>query len=403
MVFPRLRYYAPIGSPPAAPSGLSSQKVPGQNRVNTFWTDNATDETHYEAEKRTNGGAWTTLNNSIPANETDVSDLGVSVGENVQHRIRAVNGFGASVWVESPDVVCVADSPSSPDLAAQPGTNPNTEVDLSWSVPSGTWAQTEIQRSSSGPGSGFVTIATTSSPTVAYTDTPGAAGSYWYRARHLAGACGLASGYSGSVQIDLGASPVVDPPVLAVTVLDETQIQLSWTAVAHATSYEVAASDTAFPPGGPNWTTDLVATVAAQTWTETALDPKNTRHYVVRGINTGSQGPNSNAGSGTTWPRNPIALSAELDCSSENGGDYDVDLTFSADGSGRNLRIRANPNGTGWSILATVVPGTTTYKAVGQTDRSDFDVELVGSGGSPQVFGSGSATVPSWCAQCGHC
>ena len=391
------------GTPPAAPTLVTAAKVPGQLRVNTTWQDNATDETGYEADKRTNGGAWTILNHSLGVNEDDVSDLGVALGDVVEHRIRAVKGALASAWVIS-NAVCVGDSPSSPSLTASAGPNPATQVTLDWAAPSGTWATTEIQRSTNAV-SGFVTIATTTAPTVTFTDTPPSTGRWYYRARNHAGVCSLVSAYSSAVPWDVGASPVVDAPVLSVTVLDENRLQLDWTAVAHATQYQLAASDTAFPPSGPDWSNDVIATTSSPTvqFVHAGLNPKTTRFYEVRGINTTSQGPRSNAVNATTWPLNPIAVSAVLDCGSHVAGTYDVVLTLSADGSGRNMIIRGNPNGAGYAVLQTVGPGTTTLTLTAQPDRTDFDVDFENGIGTPQVFGSGSATLPSWCAHCGDC
>ncbi len=89
--------YSGGGSPtvPSTPSGLTATVV-NSSRIDLSWTDNSDNETNFDIERKIgSSGTWTYLN-SVSANVTSYSDMGLTPATTYYYRISARNAAGNS-------------------------------------------------------------------------------------------------------------------------------------------------------------------------------------------------------------------------------------------------------------------------------------------------------------------
>lgn len=85
------------GNPPGAPTNLVAV-ANSSTEVGLTWIDGSSDEDQFELERSLDGLAWSSVNNSIPANSTAFSDAGLTPDTEYFYRVRASNAFGDSDW-----------------------------------------------------------------------------------------------------------------------------------------------------------------------------------------------------------------------------------------------------------------------------------------------------------------
>lgn len=145
---------------PDVPTGLTAAGTNGAVQLN--WSV-ATGAASYNVKRSTTSGTEVTLTNVVA---TSYYDVDVVNGQQYFYQVSSVNGAGESG--NSSEVTATPNvPPAAPTgLAATPG---NSQVALSWSSSAG--AVTYNVKRSTTSGSGYVTVGTTTAPTVAYTDT----------------------------------------------------------------------------------------------------------------------------------------------------------------------------------------------------------------------------------------
>ena len=82
---------------PAAPANLSATSV-SSSQINLSWTDQSTNETGFQIERKTGAGGTYALIMTTTANATAYSDTGRVEGTLYFYRVRAVNGAGNSAY-----------------------------------------------------------------------------------------------------------------------------------------------------------------------------------------------------------------------------------------------------------------------------------------------------------------
>ena len=93
---------------PAAPTALTLTSQPGQ--VTLTWTDNATNETGFQIQRRAGIAAWITI--ASPAADPGTGtvtyiDTTVTPGTIYRYRVRAVNLAGASAWSNTVPITAI--------------------------------------------------------------------------------------------------------------------------------------------------------------------------------------------------------------------------------------------------------------------------------------------------------
>lgn len=86
-------------SGPTPPSGLTATESSGKAAL--AWTDNSSDETGFEIQRRRGGSPNFYTIASVAAGTTSYTDSGVSPGYTYTYQVRAVNASGQSAWAVS--------------------------------------------------------------------------------------------------------------------------------------------------------------------------------------------------------------------------------------------------------------------------------------------------------------
>ena len=113
---------------PTAPTNLTTTVV-SNAEIGLTWTDSATNEMGYEIDRTTDGNTWTVVTDTLPANTTSYSDIGLTDGTLYGYRVRAVNSLGGSGYA----INAAATLPTAP-TNLQATVVSGTEIDLSWTA-----------------------------------------------------------------------------------------------------------------------------------------------------------------------------------------------------------------------------------------------------------------------------
>ena len=145
---------------PSAPTGLTATGTNGAVFLN--WSSGA-GAASYNVKRSTTSGAEVTIANTAA---TSYTDTGVVNGTTYFYKVSATNNAGESATTSEASATPNLPPAAPTGLSATAGTN---QVALSWTASAGALSY-NIKRSTTS-GSGYSTIATTTSPTVSYTDT----------------------------------------------------------------------------------------------------------------------------------------------------------------------------------------------------------------------------------------
>ena len=119
------------GNPPAAPSSLNASAASASS-IALSWSDNSSDETGFNVERSSNGGASWQQVASPAAGQTSWSDSGLQPNSTYLYRVRAFNASGASGWSNTASATTAAASALS--LSANGYKSKGVQhVALSWS------------------------------------------------------------------------------------------------------------------------------------------------------------------------------------------------------------------------------------------------------------------------------
>lgn len=187
-------------SAPNAPSGVGAAMQAVNTTIRVTWTDNSSDETHFNIYRSVNGSGYS-LHTTAPANATSFDDTGLTLGNDYAYLVSAENGVGESAQAGPASVsnlgVCVAPTGVSPSAETQ------TSLTISWShdqtPPEGVPDNFKLYRDS-------VHIATVNGSTFSYNDSGLSSGTaYTYGVSAINGAGETSQGTTG-------AATVMPPP-----------------------------------------------------------------------------------------------------------------------------------------------------------------------------------------------
>jgi fibronectin type 3 domain-containing protein len=276
------------GGGPAAPMGLTA--TAGNAQVSLSWSASTGASLYYVKRSTTSGGPYTQI--SAPA-ITNYTDTGLTNGTKYYYVVSAYNSYG-----QSGNSSEVSATPQLPVPAAPSGltsTAGNAQVMLSWNASANATSYT-VKRSTTS-GSGYQTV---SSPTTtSFTDTGLTNGTTYYyvvTAVNSSGESGASSQVSSTPTAAL--QPPATPTGLTATA-GNTQVSLTWTASAGATSYHVKRSTT----NGAGYTQIAAPTVA--NYIDTSLTNGTTYYYVVTALNSAGESAKSTQAFAT--PANAVA------------------------------------------------------------------------------------------------
>lgn len=374
---------------PAAPSGVSLSQT-AADTIQVSWTDESDNESTWYIQRRERdpGGSWgsysaldfiSTSDSGGTGGTETYDDSTVLEEKEYQYQVAAHNAGGYSSYTESSNYLCVSTTPSAPSSlsATKDATNPDDDVDLSWTDPgTGTHSETEIYYSETSgftpPGSGSL-VDTVNAGTTTYD-------------------------HNG-----IGVGSVSPPGNVSVSVTGDNSLQVSWDPVTDATSYKVYRSTTSgFTPDDG---TNLIDTVSSSPYSDTGLDPDETYYYKIKAVVPGptyyykliainacgddsspsgqdgvtldsGESSASSQASGTTYPEEPKSFSATHD----TGACPTIQVDLSWDNGGRSEQKTLevyNYSTSSWdTVSSSIAAGDTAYNnhqpSANQVSGSDF-------------------------------
>ncbi len=106
-----------VDPPDAAPTNLSAN-VASATQVNLFWSDNATNETEYQVERRLASGGSFALIATLPANATSYSNTGLTASTQYVYRVRAANSLGESAYSNEVNATTLPPGSTTPSVTS---------------------------------------------------------------------------------------------------------------------------------------------------------------------------------------------------------------------------------------------------------------------------------------------
>ncbi len=215
---------------PSVPTGLAA--IAGNNSVSLSWTASTGSPATYNVKRSTTSGSGYLTVGTTTAPTVAFTNSVVG-GVTYYYVVSAVNGTGESANSSEVSATPTFTTPAAP--TALNGTPGNNTVGLTWAAAN--FADSYNVKRSTTSGSGYSTIGTTTSPTVAYTDATAVDGTVYYYV--VSAVKGAGEGVNSSekaitmppaVPTGLGAAP------------SNNSVSLNWTGASGATGYRVKRS-----------------------------------------------------------------------------------------------------------------------------------------------------------------
>jgi autotransporter-associated beta strand protein len=371
-------------APPAAPTGIT---VTGSNgNVALSWT--ASPGANYYTVLRSTIvdkiPTWTatpaitststvlstiTLSNTQTA--TTYVDNAVTLGSKYAYTAEATNAAGTSSTSNAMIAKPVpASAPATPMVTAMPGIG---KITLNWAaVPSAVGYILQSAASASGP---YTFVSSISGLTYGFTGLANNT-TYYYTVTAM-------NADAVSTSATISATTALGPPSGLVAFAGNTQVTLTWSGEAGATSYVVERSTVT---GGPYTT---IGTSAGPSYTDNGLTNGTTYYYVIAGNNASGTGVTSAQASATPAsdvPVAPLGLTA-------TGGHASIALSWTASAGASSYTVyRSSTTGGPYSVLASGVTATT-YNNTGLPASTAYFYVVSGSNSTGMGAYSAEATA----------
>lgn len=337
---------------PIAPSNLGATTI-STSQINLAWTDNSTNETNFEVQRKTGAGAYVTIA-TLAAGVTTYANTGLTSATAYTYRVRATNAVGASAYSNESTATTQTAAPAAPaTLTATPQST--TSIQVNWSASTGAVNYT-VERSPHSAGT-FVAIATVT--TLVVNDTglaPATSYDYRVKASNSAGDSPYSPiGSATTFTPPPPPSPPAAPSVLLATAISSSQINLTWTDNASdETNFQIERKLTA---GG---TFAQIATVAANVvaYSDVGLTASTSYTYRVRATNAGGNSAYSNESAATTSaPPPPPAPNAPSGLAITNPTQTTLQLSWTDNSTNETgFSLERSVGGSPFTIIQTLAP-----------------------------------------------
>jgi fibronectin type 3 domain-containing protein len=257
----------------------------------------------------------------------------------------------------------------------------NAQVSLSWNTSTGATSY-NVKRSNTSGGP-YTKI---SSPTTAsYTDTGLTNGTPYYYIVTAVNSAGESAASSQATATPTTPVTIPAAPTDLQATAGNTQVSLTWSASAGATSYNVKRSTTS---GGPY---TKISSPEATSYLDTGLTNGTPYYYVVTAVNSAGESPASSQATAT--PTAPITIPAAPTDLQATAGNAQVSLTWNASTGATSYNVkRSTTSGGPYTKISS--PETTSYLDTGLINGTSYYyvVTAVNSAGESNPSSQATAT-----------
>ena len=274
--------------------------------------------------------------------------------------LTAIIVLAVSFWVSPVAAETALAAPAAP-TGFQVATYSASRINLSWNAVSGATSY-QVYRST-GASTTFTRIAIVTTRSYQNTGLL-AATRYNYKVR------AVVSGVLGSfTAVKTVYTKPATPAGLTATAISTSQIDLKWSAVTGATSYQVYRSY------GASTSYTRVAIVTAPSYSNTGLASGTRYNYKVRAVKSGNIGDFTAAKTAYTKPTIPTGLSAKTISTSQ------IDLSWTAVSGATSYQVyRSTGTSTSYTRIAIVTAPAYSNKGLASGTRYNYKVCAVKSG-----------------------
>ncbi|QKZ13136.1 fibronectin type III domain-containing protein [Spirosoma sp. KUDC1026] len=378
-------YTTPVcATPPLAPTSVNNLKAAAisSSSIKLTW-DRYGKEISLSIERRMGQtGSWSRVG-AATSDGGEYTDNGLSGGTEYCYRI-AEEGHNYS------GIACATTGASAPNAPARLTATAvsSSQINLQWADISDNETGFQIERASSVTGT-FSKIADVGANTTMFSDQNLTASTqYCYRIRTV-NAAGT-SGYTDVQCATTPAPPVGAPQNLVATAASTTQINLTWTGVTGANSYQLERS----PNGNDNWSKITDPAGSATSYSDPNLTPNTRYYYRIRAVISGTAGPYSNVTNALT-PDAPPAAPARLTATAASFSQITLSWAdLSANETG--FQLERSTDGTTFSKVADLAANITTYsdQNLSPQTRYYYRIRAVNAAGNSDYSNVADATTP---------
>ncbi|GAB3762217.1 fibronectin type III domain-containing protein [Spirosoma pomorum] len=375
---------AVCATPPLAPTSVNNLKATAisNSSIKLTW-DRYGKEISLSIERRIGQtGSWSRVG-AATSDGGEYTDNGLSGGTEYCYRI-AEDGHNYS------SIACATTSASVPNAPARLTATAvsSSQINLQWADLSDNETGFQIERGNTTTGT-FSKVADVGANATTFSDQNLTASTqYCYRVRAV-NAAGT-SGYTDVQCATTTAPPVGAPQNLVANATSTTQINLTWTGVAGAASYQLERS----PNGNDTWTKIADPAGSSSSYTDPNLTPNTRYYYRIRAVVSGTAGPYSNVTNALT-PDAPPAAPARLTASATSFSQINLNWAdLSANETG--FQLERSTDGTSFSKVADIAANATSYSDpnLSPNTRYYYRIRSANAAGNSDYSNVADATTP---------